>query len=702
MITAEIDDQYIQGRLAIGATHQVVGLEPQWYIGTYSWYLCKILPLFIELFGDQPELLHKLMSAYVKRIFLDMSLAIDTYNVADKLQINQLKNFAEGIICSMPLGVLVLSQDKKIAYANVSLESLFNLKHEDIKNQPIDEIDVLIPIADDLKPLKLNENKAQTKTVEREMNVAGEIKNIHITYRCMIKQQDHVLVIIRDVTHERQAQEKITRFATVIEQSGESVVITDSDKKVIYTNPAFEEVIGLAADKMMGEHYFLFSEQHDEKIYHELMEKMDLREVWVGRHAFMRDDHQKIYLQTSVTPITNSEQNVINYVIISRDITQEKILEDKLREATKMEALGRLAGGIAHDFNNLLAPMMGFTEMAMQNMPADDRVRKDLEEVLKSGERGRDLVQKIFAFARKENQKLDILSLPEQLNTVLVNIKKSLPANIDMVINIAAGKDQAILADRVDVHQIFSNLCINAIHAMAEKNGQLTISLHRKKISKRLAKDYNLVPGDYFQVLVRDTGTGISDDVIDKMFEPLFTTKVSGVGAGLGLYIVHSTIKRLKGTIQVESKLGVGTCFNVYLPVYRKKLEPDAASPELVEKAPESIRYQRILLLNNDANTLKKIGRLLECLEYKVEACFPDAGMEMFTKDTDRFDLIITENYFNDINIVETIVKISKNMALLLCLDDKVFVDEIKANMIASIKKPIVPSELARILRSIE
>lgn len=700
LITDAIDEQYISGRLAIGATHQAIGLETKWHIGTYSWYLCKIIPLLIKLFSDRPEVLTASIKAYIKRIFLDMSLTIDTYNVADQLIINQLKNFAEGIICSMPLGVLVLSRERTIIYANASLESLFDLKHADIIDHKIDKVAALAPMVEDLKSFNLKENK--TLTAERTLTIEGAIKSFNIMYSCMIKKQDHLLVIIRDVTQQRESLAKITLFSAVIEQSNEMVVITNSDKNVIYTNSAFEIAMGIQSNEIMGKHFFLFSEPYDEKAYHGLMEKIDQNEVWTGQHTFERHDHHQIYLQTSITPITNSEHDVINYVIISRDISHEKILKDKLREATKMEALGRLVSGIAHNFNNLLAPMMGFTEMAMQNITVNDRVRKDLEEVLKTGERGRDLIQKIFSFARKGNRKVTKILLTEQLDKVLTIIKKTIPANIELVTNIKAKSDQYILAESVDVHQIFSNLCINAIHAMNKQSGQLTVTLNKKKIGRQLAGVYNLSSGNYFQVLVQDTGTGIKEDVIEKMFEPLFTTKASGLGTGLGLYIVHSTVRRLKGDIHVDSKLGVGSGFYVYLPVYEKNQEDDEVTSRNEEKITESIKYQLILLLNTDPVVLKKIGRLLECLEYQVEACLPETGIDLFAKDPERFDLIITENYVNDINIIDTIVKISKNTPLLLCRDEQVIKNEINANIIASIKKPVVPSELARILMSIK
>ena len=264
---------------------------------------------------------------------------------------------------------------------------------------------------------------------------------------------------------------------------------------------------------------------------------------------------------------------MIGVVITFRDITQRKkdeeiksMLEAKLTQAQKLEAIGTLAGGIAHDFNNILSPIIGFTEMTLNDIQRSSPMRNSLEQVLKAGLRARDLVKQILTFSRptRESERV-MLEIGWIVQEVMKLLRASLPASIEIRQNLQKGR---ALADATQIHQVLMNLCINAAHAMND-HGVLEVNLDRVDLQENDLESLSLIslkPGPYIRLSVSDSGRGMNEATIHRIFEPYFTTKEIGKGTGLVLAVVHGIVKRLQGAVSVQSVVSKGTTLSVLFP----------------------------------------------------------------------------------------------------------------------------------------
>ncbi len=256
---------------------------------------------------------------------------------------------------------------------------------------------------------------------------------------------------------------------------------------------------------------------------------------------------------------------------LSEEIKERKELESRLVQAMKMEALGSLAGGIAHDFNNILHPIIGFTELSLLKMETETPISRNLTEILKAAMRAKELVSHILAFSRKSGHEKKTVLVQSLVREVLRLLRPSIPSNIEICTDLdeTAGP---VLANGIQIHQVLMNLCANAAQAMEETGGGLDIGLRESDIGPSPRQlDLDLEPGRYIELMIRDTGPGIDPVTIQRIFDPYFTTKPPGKGSGMGLSVAHGIIKEHKGDIRVESLLGRGTVFYVYIPRFQEE-----------------------------------------------------------------------------------------------------------------------------------
>ncbi len=377
-------------------------------------------------------------------------------------------------------------------------------------------------------------------------------------------------------------------------------------------------------------------------------------------------------------------------------------LEARLRQAQKMEAIGTLAGGIAHDFNNILAVILGYADLAKDDAPPGSKFAGDLDKVLEAGNRAKDLVKQILAFSRQSKVERIPMQLQSLIKEALKMLRSSIPTTIEIHDNIDP-RCAVVLADPTQVHQILMNLCTNANHAMEESGGILKIELKNNCIDKGDRQALHIEPGEYVELVVSDTGCGIGPDVIDKIFDPYFTTKDPGKGTGMGLAIIHGIIADYGGAITVESELGKKTTFTVYFPVIEQEELPLGKDAEEIPLGTE-----RVLFID-DEELLAEMGQdLLERLGYSVTVRQSSLdALSTFQNCPDDFDIIITDQTMPGMtgsDLARRILQIRPDIPIILCTGYSNLIDEEKAKSLGIKEfavKPLTKGKIAKLLRKV-
>jgi signal transduction histidine kinase/ActR/RegA family two-component response regulator len=376
-------------------------------------------------------------------------------------------------------------------------------------------------------------------------------------------------------------------------------------------------------------------------------------------------------------------------------------LEQQIRHSQKMEAIGTLAGGVAHDFNNILYPILGYTEMTIDEVAEGSPARECLDEIMTAAQRARKLVDQILTFSRLDHQGRIPLKMQGAVKEALNLLRATLPATIEVIERIDEDCGP-VLADPTQIQQVVMNLCTNAFHAMQDHGGTLTVSLEETQIaSDDLPASQN--PVTYIKLTVADTGYGMSKDIIERVFEPYFTTKKTGEGTGMGLAVVHGIIKGYDGDIQAHSEPGNGTTFNVYLPrIYKEIGTLDNASTP-IQKGDESI-----LLIDDEDQIVRMLKQMLMSLGYRVNAVSdPIEAIEIFENDPWAFDIVITDMTMPKITgdlLSREVLKIRPDIPVILCTGFSKLIDEERIREIGIkklIMKPVIKSEVARAIREV-
>ncbi len=386
---------------------------------------------------------------------------------------------------------------------------------------------------------------------------------------------------------------------------------------------------------------------------------------------------------------------------LAKEIAGRKEIEGQLRQAHKMEAIGTLAGGIAHDFNNILAVILGFADLARDDIPSHHPAKSNIDEIIKAGYRAKDLVKQILSFSRKEDQE----SIPVELKTivkeVLLFLRSSIPTTIEIKQNIDI-KSGVILAEPTKIHQIIMNICTNAAQAMEENGGVLELSLDSCTLTKDMVVN-GAKPGEYVRVIVKDTGIGINEDLYERIFDPYFTTKEIGKGSGMGLAVVAGIIRSHNGMINVESKPGEWSTFSMYFP----KIEGlSLQEHENIAAIPTG--KEQILIVDDEENLAELTKMRVERLGYQAIAeTSSKKALELFKSQPDFFDLVISDQTMPELTgetLAKEILKIRKNMPIIICSGYSSKIDAVKSDFSgikAFMTKPFDNTELAETIRKV-
>ncbi len=495
----------------------------------------------------------------------------------------------------------------------------------------------------------------------------------------------------------------MNRYRTLFESAGDAIFVFDWDGQILDANQVACELLGYTYRELTA-------------MQREGIESPDTAITVPQRRKILREKGHNIYeaeylrKDGSVLPV-EANCRLIEYdyepaiLTIARDISEriraqeEKAkLQAQLRRSQKMESLGTLAGGIAHDFNNILTPISGHAEIALFKIGSDHDAAKNLKGIIQAVDRARSLVRQVLSFSRQESEEKRPLQLHTILKEALRLLRASLPTTINIQQNIA--HCGAVMANATQIHQILMNLCTNAGHAMREKGGVLDVSLSEVEIRSGDLADYlDMKPGTYVRLTVSDTGHGMPAEVLDRIFEPYFTTKKEGEGTGMGLSVVHGIVKGHNGDIKAYSEPGKGTTFNVYLPCIEAKAKADK-SP-VAEQIPKG--SGSILLVDDEEKIIEVMVQMLEYLGYSVSA-FTDSpeALDSFRKNPDFYDIVITDMTMPDMTgdvLARHVHAMRPGLPILLCTgySRSVSRDQARALGIQEfLMKPPTIGELAR------
>jgi PAS domain S-box-containing protein len=510
--------------------------------------------------------------------------------------------------------------------------------------------------------------------------------------------------IARDISMIRHFEQQVDRLAVVVEQAAEDVVITDQDGVIQYVNPRFETVTGYQLSEVVGQTpRILKSGKHQDAFYADLWKTIKSGKIWKG-HIWNKIKNGSLILQdVTITPIFGAARKLTGYASVRRDITEQHRLQEQLQHSQKMEAIGTLAGGIAHDFNNILSGIIGYAELALNDVKEMPSTKEMLARLLEAASRATNLVKQILSFSRSQKSEVKPINPASITKEVLKLLRATLPSTIEIKQSIQSGS--YILADATNFHQVLMNLCTNAAQAMKQKGGVLSVSLQDVFLSRdNLTHRPDVLPGGYLKIAVEDTGTGMTTEVKKKAFDPFFTTKELGEGTGMGLATVHGIVIELSGFISLYSEPGQGTVVQVFLPLIPKPAEIGNQPAQ----APLQGGTERILYVDDEQTLVELAKSALKRYGYRVTG-FSDsmAALAHFQQDPDAYDLVVTDMTMPKLTgdiLTQKIHMKRPDIPIIMSSGFSEVIDERKAQALgidAFLSKPVIMETLLKTIRKV-
>lgn len=506
----------------------------------------------------------------------------------------------------------------------------------------------------------------------------------------------------RDITERKNTEQTLRKLSAAVEQSPAAILITNLDGSIEYANPRFFETTGYDVWEILGKTpSFLKSDYSDPSQFDRMWAALRAGREWRGEIRTRRKNGEAYWSSIAVSPITNTQGEITNFLSIAEDTTEKRRMDEQLRHAQKLEAVGTLAGGVAHDFNNILTGILGHSHIAVEKLDPDDPVQFNLTQIRVASDRAKDLVQQLLAFSRRREANLRTVNLHSIVDEAVKLIHASIPPIIKIHWNVA---DDAgtVMADPTQIHQVLLNLCSNAADAIGDEPGTIDISVENVDATDPIAvAGGDLAPGQYARLSVSDTGCGMDSYTQSRAFDPFFTTKPVGSGTGLGLAAVHGIIQDHGGGIELKSSSGEGSIFNIYLPC--------VGSEEMHSRKSEPRKFsgnERILLVDDERMVLQSIGPYLEHFGYKVEALTsPKAALAVFQSMPDQFDLLITDQMMPGMTgdvLASEVRAIRPDIPIILCTGyaaPSALGGKQMAKLDEIVRKPVEPSELGHVIR---
>lgn len=491
----------------------------------------------------------------------------------------------------------------------------------------------------------------------------------------------------------RESEEK---FRSMMEAMRDASYICSPERRIEYMNPRMISSVGRDA---VGELCHKAICNSDEKCSWCVFDQ-----IQQGEHAEyeLANPKDNRYYSVSNSPIFHTDTSISQLTIL-RDITDTKTMEAQLQQARKMESIGTIAAGVAHDFNNILYMITGNAKLALEDIPEGHPVHVNLKEIKSAGLRAAGIVKQLLNFSRKADVELRPIGAITVTKDVVKFLRSTIPSSIEIRKHFP-DSEITILGDPVQINQVMMNLCMNASQEMEETGGIIEITVDTESLQEGASSNLSdLTSGEYLKITISDTGPGIDPEIIDRIFDPYFTTKDVGKGSGMGLAVVHGIVKNHNGAITVASQPGEGAIFTVYFPISAEKFVKEVKSPDKIPRGDESI-----IFVDDEASIAKMGGQMLERLGYEVETkTNPVEVLDLFKSNPDQYDLIITDMtmpQMTGVKLSEKLKAVRSDIPIIVCTGHSSLIDEEKAKTIGIegfAMEPIVLRDIARVVRSV-
>ncbi len=514
----------------------------------------------------------------------------------------------------------------------------------------------------------------------------------------------------KDLMEEREtlfASEK--KYRSILENIDESYFEVDLKGNLMFFNDSTCRILEYSREELTYLNYKAFMSKSEIDVVFQLFNSLYRKKSGraFAEHSIITKNKNKKFIATSIALLHDSEGKPVGFSGLTRDITEkketekkQKTLEAQILQAQKLEAIGHLAGGIAHDFNNILTAISGNIKLLMMDRDSfSEKNHKNLANIMEATERAGTLINQVLTFSRQKEEARYPVRLDLILKEAVRFIRSTTPTSIDIKTNINSDSHH-VLADSTQIHQVIMNLCTNAKHAMEDQNqGVIEITLSSVELNNFTGIAGNRLHGTFFELCISDTGAGMASEVIEKIFNPFFTTK--STGTGLGLSTVHGIVKSYGGDIIVESKIGKGSVFKVYFPVTAEKsTEVDTVLKNRV------LGKGNILLLDDEAWITESFGELFSDYGYNIDVFNSSKeALEAVNKESDYYDVVVTDFQMpemNGIEFAEKVKKINDKIAIIISSGNISSIPEKDAKKVklhAIIQKPFDDDKLANIIQ---
>jgi len=621
-------------------------------------------------------------------------------------QLRESEEYQRTLFEQSPIGLALSRMDGQLIDVNAAFANIIGYTVEETLKLTYWEITPEKYADNEQQQLEILEKTGHYGPYEKEY-IHKDGHFIPVSLNGLILERGHEHYIwssVENISERKEAERKTNTLLQAVQQAGEAVMITDRDAVIEYINPAFSTITGYSPEEILGKTpAVLKSTAQEPAFYKELWDTITRGEVWQGKLIDKRKDGSFYPALMSISPIHNDGGEITHYVAIQQDMSDYKKMEDQFLQAQKMEAIGTLVGGIAHDFNNMLGAMQGNVYLARRKLEDQPEVADRLDTIEQLGMRSAEMVKQLLTFARKDRMRMISFSLNAFLKEVFTLVQTVIPENVTFDCD-HCEEELIIHGDATQLQQALMNLLNNARDAVAHVGQpRILCKLGSYTATADFLTAHPEVKGKAFAVLtVRDNGDGIKKANLEKVFEPFFTTKGVGEGTGLGLAMVYGTVQSHGGTLEVESKLGVGTAFHVYLPL----TDEDRDTLQEKEKSIVQGRGETVLIVDDEASMRSATCDVLESLGYKVlSAGDGEEALEMFRAHQNQISLVITDvvmPVMGGVDLARSIRLLDKKMPIIFVTGydkDQAMSAEDRIEQSSIIMKPFPPAELSQCIR---